>query len=720
MKRGTIQRRTFGTRWFAAAAALVLLAGSALPAAGASRYPPDQISGTIHVHGCTLGPRDLTLRAQSLTSAVVADPEAFLPERPNARKGRTAVLRATDDPHVLSFMIHGLRPGQVYRLAIRDAATARGETFGDCGDLFWRGPFEALAPAGGPPILIEGFAARTQVEVLRPSTDAWQGSDHLDLARSESALRSFRWRTSLPGVRSGELQISTEPFPVVGPDGNPCAEPDGGVVYREVVDTVRTGWSQVDPIDLATALAPPRVDPRDGRVEAVATAGDVTPMTRVAFASLLSGAPLWVRVVPIRDTGPACNPEEDGVHGWSNLAKIVAEALADLPEPPDAPSLTLGPQHHYRAPYFDPNGEPKGDHYAYMVTQPHLLPTKTQAANIFNFADPVGAMLVRDHPSLASTWLYPGHYIVIDPGEPSWWDDFTDSIGHLVTGAIDAIGFLVDKVSKAYADIKAAAIEVALDVTLAIPIVKDACNAVGTETCRAAIEAGVNAGLAAMGMPPSLPNWHELQEAGADYLAAEIASQTGVPSEVTEQAIELGQEAMEDLSANRGGNDAAYVWLMPYFGFNPAVAYISLHKEGGDLPQLLSLEIGGTDLFGGESVTLPTHWSGDLTVPIVLEPNVEDIAAPVCTFPSLIGPVDVPCSDSQKARHYRNHYKVKLLANTCSKLSAMSFLYVETPPPGPTITKGPAPGPLHVATFAILDHPAQDYTWSGKFLGVCT
>ncbi len=701
------------------AALVAVLAAGVAPVGASSRLSADRITGTIHVNGCVLGPRDLTLRAQYLRSGLLTADDDVDSARPKPRNGVTAVLRATRDPHVLEFTIDELQAGELYHLAIRDKETADGVEFGECGELFWRGPFEGLAQAGGPPVLIEGFAARTQLEILRPFADEWQGSDHLDLSLQAWSLRSFRWRTSLPAVQAGELQISTEAFPVVGADGSSCAEPDDGIVYRQVVDTAESEWLQFPQVDLAAALAPPRDAPTDDRIVA-AEAGAVTPMTTATYASLLAGAPIWVRVVPMRESGPACDPEEDGVHGWVNLAKIVSELLDELPDPPEPPSLTLGPQHRYDAPFFDPKGRPKGDQYSFVVTQPHQLPSKKQAFNIFNLTDPIGAMLVRDHTSLASTWMYPGNYIVIDPGEPSWWDDLTDSIGSLVTGAIDAIGFLVDKVSKAYAEIKQAAIAVALDVTLAIPIVKDACNAVGTENCRKAIEAGVDAGLASVGMPPSLPNWNELQHAGADYLAAEIASQAGVPQAVVDEAVDLGQDAMDRLSANRGGKGEAFKWLAPYYGFDPAVAYVSLHKEGGDLPPLLSLQIAESDLFLGQTVFLPTHWSGDLTVPIVLDPNVQDIAPPACVYPTITGPKEYPCSESQTARHFRNHYKTKLLATTCTKLTAMTAQYAFSGVAVPPIKKVPPPGDLQVSMFTILDEPTQNDTWSGKFYGVCT
>ena len=45
-------------------------------------------------------------------------------------------------------------------------------------------------------------------------------ADRIDLLNPTSAVRQFRWRTTLSGITGAELQLATDPFPIVTADGN--------------------------------------------------------------------------------------------------------------------------------------------------------------------------------------------------------------------------------------------------------------------------------------------------------------------------------------------------------------------------------------------------------------------------------------------------------------------------------------------------------------------
>ena len=148
--------------------------------------------------------------------------------------------------------------------------------------------------------------------------------------------------------------------------------------------------------------------------------------------------------------------------------------------------------------------------------------------------------------------LYPdGTYFWIDRGESSWWDDLTDSIGDFVTGAVDAIVFMVNRLAAVWNDVKMAVLEVIVDAIDAVPGVdcSDSSPSPGVPSRRDLVEYGMDAALACAGIPPSLPNWDELKEMGIDYAAGEVASQTGLPPALTEY---VADQLADDIVAEDG------------------------------------------------------------------------------------------------------------------------------------------------------------------------
>ena len=128
----------------------------------------------------------------------------------------------------MSFVIHGLQPLTLYQLSVSTLPNPI------CGKLFWRNQTRGLAVSGGDPVLIDGVAATTSIEVQHPGTDDWVGGDPLDFTDPAVATRQMRWRSTIPDVIGGELQISTSVFPHLG-DFGACDEPEGGIVYRQAV-----------------------------------------------------------------------------------------------------------------------------------------------------------------------------------------------------------------------------------------------------------------------------------------------------------------------------------------------------------------------------------------------------------------------------------------------------------------------------------------------------
>lgn len=131
-------------------------------------------------------------------------------------------------------------------------------------------------------------------------------------------------------------------------------------------------------------------------------------------------------------------------------------------------------------------------------------------------------------------------------------DDFVDAMG----GFLDMLGSFVDWASKTYSDLKN---KVASTIAGAIP------GCASNPACQGAVQMGLNAGMAALGMPPDLPDFEQLQAMGEGYLvdaiAQQVAAQTNVPfadvaaKEALKEFIEKGKEAMQ------GGNGGGGGWI---------------------------------------------------------------------------------------------------------------------------------------------------------------
>ena len=124
-------------------------------------------------------------------------------------------------------------------------------------------------------------------------------------------------------------------------------------------------------------------------------------------------------------------------------------------------------------------------------------------------------------------------------GEAAWYESLWD----FVEGALDWV-------ASAYESIKNAVIDV---VAAGLPFCGD--------TCKAALRMGLNVGLVAVGLPPSLPSFDALTEMGEAYLVSFLAEQVGPDcseGSLCQKAIEEGIDTMKE-AARAGGNNPACV-----------------------------------------------------------------------------------------------------------------------------------------------------------------
>jgi hypothetical protein len=627
------QRLRLTLRLLAVAGATAGLAAalSAADASAASRgsVARNEITGTVRLYGCVPDATKLSLVATPLGFAA--------PDAPRTLGGtapiRAARLLTTGDTQVLAFSLRSLRKATLYRLGI---------TYPDasCGKVFWRGPADGLVSPGEERVQIEGFAARTTIEVREEGADRWLAGDDLRLMDSRHpAEREFRWRSTLPAVVGGELQVAIDPFPTEGAF-DPCAEPGGAIVYRQPVDASDGVWVDIGMLDLSAILNP---EPRD-------VVAGVSPISRGTYRSLLAGRPIYVRVVPETADGPACNLVDDGVSSWVLLGNVPDTHQEALPVIPS--NLAPGDGNQYLPPYT--LDRPAYGEHAFKVIKDHKLPAKDDCGFAGFAFDPLGCTIVLSKWQAPGTVIEKGKWFVLPPAKSSGGGgfdplaavgSFTSALYTMTAGELSALGTLVDGASKLWAEIKKQVVKAVVSVIQTLPFGQQGCDAIAKiklTSCESIVEAGLTIALASAGIPPSLPNWEELKEQGIKYAAAEIATQiadeTGgiVPAEITQPMLEqMAKAALDKMTENRGGSDSKSDWVIPYLGFDPATMVVSIQKTTVEpSSEDLHLYWPETPLFRGGYLPLPRVFPDDgaLKIPVVLEPNLSGFKAPICTW----------------------------------------------------------------------------------------
>jgi hypothetical protein len=113
-------------------------------------------------------------------------------------------------------------------------------------------------------------------------------------------------------------------------------------------------------------------------------------------------------------------------------------------------------------------------------------------------------------------------------GEKSWYE----SLWNEMTGGLSWV-------SKAYNTLKSSVVNVVGNI---------ACS--GDSICVNGLSAGLDIGLTALGIPPTIPNFDELMDGGFDYIAGELSSQAGCPDVACKDLIKKGLKTALDQNKN--------------------------------------------------------------------------------------------------------------------------------------------------------------------------
>ncbi len=176
-----------------------------------------------------------------------------------------------------------------------------------------------------------------------------------------------------------------------------------------------------------------------------------------------------------------------------------------------------------------------------------------------------------------------------------------DVIGDFVDGLVDFVSGAVNWVSTAYEDIKKSAVDLAVKIS-------------GQEKLRGLFELGLNIGMSAIGLPPSIPDFDVLCGMGKEYLVETIASSAGVDEELAGRVADrFIQEARK--AGNGGGNPSYWFKPDPDFYYRPGYVEVTVtnpHNVPTD-EIIARVQISTADNETGKELTL--YHDGVLTIP---------------------------------------------------------------------------------------------------------
>lgn len=224
-----------------------------------------------------------------------------------------------------------------------------------------------------------------------------------------------------------------------------------------------------------------------------------------------------------------------------------------------------------------------------------------------------------------------------------------NSVGDFVDWASGGLIDLWDWISEKYNDIKTLAVDIAMNYTpfglqcQAVAAAVSSGDAAGY--CRAAAEIGVNAGMVALGVPPSIPDYNQLIDQGVDGAVAlaadQITEQTGIPcigpcQDALHNGLSAAAESLKKTSFTPGctGADQAHehgreplclppgVHAKPAPGaiYQPPVAFVAVTRRpydrdpsntfAGDCSVSIALHF--KTVFQGRTVSGPFHNTKDV------------------------------------------------------------------------------------------------------------
>jgi hypothetical protein len=341
----------------------------------------------------------------------------------------------------------------------------------------------------------------------------------------------FRWSTRETGIATVEWQIRTSNRTLT-PDN--WRDPTDLLDFGQVIDAPfpQDGWHYFQ-IDLAKALK--SASPLPGQTEA---------------------APLYVRIIPLNATGKWV-----GKPSWEVTIIPCQQTPLTITLPKkvtcQSPQVEILSCEPFR------RGDSSWAYWYEVVKEPDPI-----FANFFD-------------------WKV-GDRIYLPPKTDK---DFWDYVGGAIKDVVDSIGDFVDWVSEAWDSIKEAVVHAITSMLDSLQIVD--CGP--ESTCEELFTMALNSALLACGIPPSLPNFDQLVKMGEDglveFIADEVADQTGIPDKLTEEVIrKVAEAAVQSLAAQAQASAEAELILgclrpVPEYYDNPANVTLKIFNAGSEVTE---------------------------------------------------------------------------------------------------------------------------------------
>lgn len=411
-------------------------------------------------------------------------------------------------------------------------------------------------------------------------------------ARFDFPKSTEGWQTPPGLIARGEVK----PLPATGQwstfqvDYNPYApSPDGPRVSEP--PSRSAGPSSRPPL----AAQPSRTAPAQPSRQAAAARGASPALTagaagatarivpdRIALVRAMRSLPMpatfYVRVVALDAQG----------------------AVVGSPSPSIA--LTFGPPSQSTVTFTKEGfGHPTAAFEGYQALRADAADSLCIYRSTRDFKDPFSQQVV---------WPKGTYFDMCKPKDSSFLDDLGDVVG----GFFGAMGDLVNWVSSAYESAKGAL------VGAVVSALKSTVGCGGA--CQTLVAGALDAGLCAVGLPPTLPNFDQMVDMGADYLAAKIAAEAGVPEEAAQQAMGA---FVDEVRKSRESGPPGDTWLVPDPDrqYRPGHVLLAVTNRGTAASDAVVLHLKPRDgaLFKESELPVPPLAPGaTLRIPVFLQP----------------------------------------------------------------------------------------------------
>jgi hypothetical protein len=271
----------------------------------------------------------------------------------------------------------------------------------------------------------------------------------------------------------------------------------------------------------------------------------------------------------------------------------------------------------------------------------------------------------------------PNYHFIIDPPASHWYDTIWDILSSLFM----AFSTGTNAVSAAWSNIQALAVKI---VAVAIQVISfNSIKCSESDVCKGVLQTGLSIAMTYFGVPPTLPNFAELESMGMDYIAKMAAEELGageiyenlpdsVKNEMTGKATEVSHEMAGSLKSNTGSVTAAAAgsWYIPdplYYEPHPAFVMVRVSNPNSQPTDGMTLIVRDTQEIyeASEPRYIPSLSPGEsMTIPVTLRERFTDVYVPGCTKDSYTLTCDGTYSNCTPCYWNLWYYKAKTNSET--------------------------------------------------------